>query len=97
MLFAYVALFSFAYLSLSASVGALILFGAVQLTMIGAGLRAGERFAPAAWAGLAVAIGGLVYLVLPVRCCRRRLFRWSRSLMPRRTGSASRWRSLRAR
>lgn len=65
MLFAYVALFSFAYLSLSASVGALILFGAVQLTMIGAGLRAGERFAPAAWAGLAVAIGGLVYLVSP--------------------------------
>jgi drug/metabolite transporter (DMT)-like permease len=65
MLFAYVALFSFAYLSLSASVGALILFGAVQLTMIGAGLRAGERFAPAAWAGLAVAIAGLVYLVSP--------------------------------
>lgn len=65
MLFAYVALFSFAYLSLSASVGALILFGAVQLTMIGAGLRAGERFAPAAWAGLAAAIAGLVYLVSP--------------------------------
>lgn len=65
MLFAYVALFSFAYLSLSASVGALILFGAVQLTMIAAGLRAGERFAPAAWAGLVVAIVGLVYLVSP--------------------------------
>lgn len=65
MLFAYVALFSFAYLSLSASVGALILFGAVQLTMIGAGLRAGERFAPAAWAGLAAAVAGLVYLVSP--------------------------------
>lgn len=65
MLFAYVALFSFAYLSLSAGVGALILFGAVQLTMIGAGLRAGERFAPAAWAGLAAAVAGLVYLVSP--------------------------------
>ncbi|HLT28387.1 MAG TPA: DMT family transporter [Zeimonas sp.] len=65
MLFAYVALFSFAYLSLSASVGALILFGAVQMTMIGAGLRAGERFAPVAWAGLATAIAGLVYLVSP--------------------------------
>ncbi|MCD6679874.1 MAG: DMT family transporter [Burkholderiaceae bacterium] len=65
MLFAYVALFSFAYLSLSASVGALILFGAVQLTMIAAGLRAGERFAPAAWAGLAMAVVGLVYLVSP--------------------------------
>jgi drug/metabolite transporter (DMT)-like permease len=65
MLFAYVALFSFAYLSLSAGTGALILFGAVQLTMLGAGLRAGERFAPAAWAGLAAAIAGLFYLVSP--------------------------------
>lgn len=65
MLFAYVALFSFAYLSLSTGMGALILFGAVQLTMIGAGLRAGERFAPAAWAGLAAAVAGLVYLVSP--------------------------------
>lgn len=65
MLFAYVALFSFAYLSLPAGTGALILFGAVQLTMLGAGLRAGERFAPAAWGGLAAAIAGLVYLVSP--------------------------------
>ncbi len=65
MLFAYVAFFSFAYLKLSAGVGALILFGAVQLTMIGAGLWAGERLAPAAWAGLAAAIIGLVYLVSP--------------------------------
>jgi drug/metabolite transporter (DMT)-like permease len=65
MLFAYVALFSFAYLSLSAGTGALILFGAVQLTMLGAGLRAGERFAPAAWAGLVAAVAGLVYLVSP--------------------------------
>lgn len=65
MLFAYVAFFSFAYLSLSAGVGALILFGAVQLTMLGAGLWAGERFAPAAWAGLAAAVVGLVYLVSP--------------------------------
>jgi len=65
MLFAYVAFFSFAYLSLPAGTGALILFGTVQLTMLGAGLRAGERFAPAAWAGLSAAIGGLVYLVSP--------------------------------
>ena len=43
LLFLYAAPFSFAYLSLSAGTGALILFGAVQLTMIGAGLRAGER------------------------------------------------------
>jgi len=65
MLFAYVALFSFAYVSLAAGTGALILFGAVQLTMFGAALRAGERFAPLACAGLAVAALGLVYLVLP--------------------------------
>ncbi|WP_213957254.1 MULTISPECIES: DMT family transporter [unclassified Variovorax] len=65
MLFAYVGCFSFAYLSLSAGTGALILFGAVQLTMFGAGLRAGERFDTVALAGLALAVGGLVYLVSP--------------------------------
>lgn len=65
MLFAYVAFFSFAYLSLSAGTGALILFGAVQLTMLIAGLRAGEAFGTAARFGLVLAVGGLVYLVLP--------------------------------
>ena len=65
MLFAYVAFFSFAYLSLGAGTGALILFGAVQLTMLVAGLRAGEAFGTASRIGLALATGGLVYLVLP--------------------------------
>ena len=65
MLWAYVACFSFAYLTLAAGTGALILFGAVQVTMFSAGLRAGERFTLAAWAGLALAVGGLVYLVSP--------------------------------
>jgi drug/metabolite transporter (DMT)-like permease len=65
MLFAYVVFFSYAYLSLPAGTGALILFGAVQLTMFGAGLHAGERFRPVAWLGLALAVAGLVYLVLP--------------------------------
>lgn len=65
MLFAYVAFFSFAYLSLSAGTGALILFGAVQVTMLAAGLRAGEAFGTVARMGLALAVGGLVYLVLP--------------------------------
>jgi len=64
-LFAYVAFFSFAYLTVSASTGALILFGAVQLTMFGAGLRAGEQFATRAWLGLALALAGLIYLVSP--------------------------------
>ncbi len=65
MLFAYVAFFSFAYLSLSAGTGALILFGAVQLTMFGAGVRAGEMFSAVGWLGLALAVAGLVYLVSP--------------------------------
>ena len=65
MLFFYVAFFSFAYRTLPAGTGALILFGAVQLTMFGAGLRAGERFGTVAWLGVALAAGGLVYLVSP--------------------------------
>lgn len=65
MLWAYVACFSFAYLSLSAGTGALILFGCVQLTMFAAGLRAGERFSPRAWGGFIAALAGLVYLVSP--------------------------------
>lgn len=65
MLFVYVACFSFAYLTLSAGTGALILFGAVQVTMFGAGLHAGESFRPLAWAGLLLAAAGLVYLVSP--------------------------------
>lgn len=64
-LFAYVAFFSFAYLTLSAGTGALILFGAVQLTMFSVGLRSGEKFGPLAWLGLALAVAGLVYLVSP--------------------------------
>jgi drug/metabolite transporter (DMT)-like permease len=65
MLFAYMIFFSFAYLSLSAGTGALLLFGSVQLTMIISALRAGERFNRWAWAGLLAAVGGLVYLVSP--------------------------------
>lgn len=65
LLFAYVALFSFAYVSLAAGTGALILFGTVQLTMLGVGLLRGERFAPAGWLGLVLAMAGLVVLLLP--------------------------------
>jgi drug/metabolite transporter (DMT)-like permease len=64
-LFAYAAGFSFAYVSLPASTGALLLFGAVQMTMIGYGIRAGERFTPRQWMGLACAMAGLVGLLLP--------------------------------
>ena len=64
-LFAYAAGFSFAYVSLPASTGALLLFGAVQATMIGHGLRSGERFVGIQWLGLAMAFAGVVGLMLP--------------------------------
>jgi len=64
-LFAYAIAFSFAYLRLDTGMGALILFGAVQMSMFAVALRRGEHFPPLAWAGLAVAAGGLVWLVLP--------------------------------
>lgn len=64
-LFAYAVAFSLAYVSLSAGMGALILFGSVQVTMIGAALKRGESLRPGQWAGSIVAIGGLIYLVLP--------------------------------
>ena len=64
-LFAYAAPFSFAYLRIGAAVGALVLFGVVQLTMIGFGILRGERPRPRAWIGIAVAFAGLVALVAP--------------------------------
>ena len=64
-LFAYAAGFSFAYLSLAAGTGALLLFGAVQATMIGYGIRSGESLRRLQVAGLALASGGLVGLLLP--------------------------------
>ena len=65
VLFAYAIAFSFAYTMLSAGTGALILFGAVQLTMLLWALRSGERPHSLQWVGLAVAVAGLVALVLP--------------------------------
>lgn len=65
MLFLYAAAFSFAYLQLSAGTGALILFGAVQVTMVFAGWRAGEHFSAGTRTGLLLSIAGLVYLVSP--------------------------------
>jgi drug/metabolite transporter (DMT)-like permease len=65
MLFAYMACFSFAYVYLDTGTGALILFGAVQVTMILGALRGGERLSAWSWFGLAAAVGGLVWLVSP--------------------------------
>ena len=64
-LFCYMVFFSFAYLSLSAGTGALLLFGAVQLTMFAVAIRRGERFSWLSWIGLCAAFAGLVYLVAP--------------------------------
>jgi drug/metabolite transporter (DMT)-like permease len=64
-LFAYAAAFSFAYITLSAATGALLLFGAVQATMILWGLRKGERLHLLQLVGLAFALGGLIALLLP--------------------------------
>jgi drug/metabolite transporter (DMT)-like permease len=64
-LFLYAISFSFAYVSLSAGTGALILFAAVQFTMIAAGLRSGERPMGLEWCGLSIAVAGLIYLLFP--------------------------------
>lgn len=64
-LFAYATGFSFAYINLTAATGALILFGAVQATMIGHGIWAGEQFHKQQLFGLLLALGGLVGLLLP--------------------------------
>jgi len=65
MLFVYMAFFSFAYVTLSTGTGALILFGAVQLTMFAVALRLGEHFSVMSWTGLVLAFAGLIYLVSP--------------------------------
>ena len=64
-LFAYAAAFSFAYLSLSAATGALLLFAAVQATMISYGIARGERLGGTQLAGLVLALAGVVWLLLP--------------------------------
>jgi len=65
LLFGYAVPFSLAYVTLSTGTGALLLFGAVQLTMILAAIRGGESFRPTHWLGLSGAVAGLIYLVLP--------------------------------
>jgi drug/metabolite transporter (DMT)-like permease len=64
-LFLYAAAFSFSYLRLTTATGALILFAAVQATMITGGIRRGERPRAPEWLGFALAAGGLVVLALP--------------------------------
>ena len=65
MLFLYAIAFSLAYRGLSAGTGALLLFGAVQATMILGSILAKKHPTPGQWAGLLLAVGGLVWLVAP--------------------------------
>ena len=64
-LFSYAAFFSYAYLSLTAGTGALILFAAVQITMVGSGLISGEKLSPRQSLGTVSALAGLVYWLGP--------------------------------
>jgi drug/metabolite transporter (DMT)-like permease len=64
-LLAYAGCFSFAYLTLSSGTGALLLFGAVQATMILRGLAGGEKLSTIQWLGLALAFVGLAALMAP--------------------------------
>ncbi|WP_293368159.1 DMT family transporter [Nevskia sp.] len=61
----YAAAFSVAYLSIPSGTGALILFGSVQVTMIGAGLIQGERPPWQEWGGVLVSMSGLLVFLLP--------------------------------
>lgn len=62
---AYMLGFSFAYLSLDAGIGALILFGGVQITMFAGAILKGQKPILLQWLGAIIAFGGLVYLLLP--------------------------------
>ncbi|RBP49698.1 DMT family transporter [Arenicella xantha] len=64
-LFVYAAGFSFAYQSLDTATGALILFGVVQIAMVGSSVLSGHRPSSIQWLGLTIAIVGLLYLLLP--------------------------------
>jgi len=64
-LFTYAAAFSFAYNTLAAGTGALLLFGAVQATMILWSFGKGERLDAIQWLGLSLAVFGLIALVFP--------------------------------
>ncbi|MDP5253162.1 MULTISPECIES: DMT family transporter [unclassified Vibrio] len=65
MLTTYAVAFSYAYLSLDTGIGALVLFAAVQMTMISVSLWQGARFQAIEWFGLVLAFSGFVYLIAP--------------------------------
>ncbi|MGB0941266.1 MAG: DMT family transporter [Marinomonas sp.] len=65
LLFTYAAGFSYAYLSLETGIGALILFAAVQISMIGINVVKGERPNLVQWIGILLSFSGFIYLLLP--------------------------------
>lgn len=65
LLFVYAVAFSFAYTQMSVATGALVLFAAVQASMMGVGLWSGERLRPSEWIGVVSALAGFVGLLLP--------------------------------
>lgn len=64
-LLVYAGFFSYAYIALSAGMGAIILFAMVQITMLGWGLLRGERLSLVQWAGFSIAVAALTWLVSP--------------------------------
>ncbi len=64
-LLTYAAFFSYAYIAMPAGTGAVILFGVVQITMLGYGLLKGEKLSGLQWLGFVIALVALVWLVSP--------------------------------
>lgn len=64
-LFIYAAALSFAYRTIDTGAGALMLFGAVQATMVLAGFAAGERMNAVQGVGFVAAMAGLAVLATP--------------------------------
>ncbi|ETX11910.1 membrane protein [Marinomonas ushuaiensis DSM 15871] len=64
-LFIYAIGFSYAYVTLETGIGALILFGAVQLTLILMAVSTGQKLRALEWLGLTLAFASFVYLVFP--------------------------------
>lgn len=63
MLFVYAICFSFAYISMDAGIGALVLFACVQITMITTSILSKQGLSLTKWSGVILAFVGLVYLV----------------------------------
>jgi len=61
----YIVAFSLAYVKIDAGIGALLLFGTVQLTMLAYGILHGEKVNLQRWIGIVLALTGMIILLLP--------------------------------